>query len=45
MEKVKENTSQLEAKEIWAKPELEMVSVKESTLGLAGPTDDGLTFS
>ncbi|MHA8103818.1 hypothetical protein [Aquirufa nivalisilvae] len=42
---MKENASQVEAKENWAKPELEMVSVKESTLGFVGPTDDTLTFS
>ncbi|MCZ2475898.1 hypothetical protein [Aquirufa ecclesiirivi] len=33
MEKMKENASQVEVKENWAKPELEIVSVKENTLG------------
>lgn len=32
MEKIKESASQVEAKEIWTKPELETVSIKESTL-------------
>ena len=32
MEKMKEKASNIEAKEIWAKPELEIVSVKDNTL-------------
>ena len=42
---MEENASQVDAKETWAKPELETVSIKESTLGSVGPTDDTLTFS
>ena len=30
---MKENASQVEVKETWSKPELEAVSIKESTLG------------
>ncbi|MDF0693079.1 hypothetical protein [Aquirufa ecclesiirivi] len=38
-----ENASQVEAKENWAKPELEIVSVKENTLaGGPGIVDAGL---
>ncbi|MDF0693081.1 hypothetical protein [Aquirufa ecclesiirivi] len=40
---MKENASQVEAKEIWAKPELETVSVKENTLaGGPGASDFGI---
>jgi hypothetical protein len=43
MEKMKEKASQVEAKETWAKPELEMVSVKENTLaGGPGVIDAGV---
>ena len=45
MEKMKENASQVEAKETWVKPDLEVVSVKESTLFGGGVTDDGINFS
>ncbi|WP_459519249.1 hypothetical protein [Aquirufa nivalisilvae] len=45
LEKMKENASQVEAKEIWVKPKLEVVSVKESTLFGGGVTDDGISFS
>ncbi|WP_161566802.1 hypothetical protein [Aquirufa nivalisilvae] len=45
MEKMIENASQVEAKENWAKPELETVCVKESTLAGNGATPDALLFS
>ena len=45
MEKMKENASQVEAKETWAKPVLETVSVKESTLNFVFDNNDGLAFS
>lgn len=32
MENVEKNISQVEIKEAWAKPELELLSVKENTL-------------
>ena len=42
MEKMKEKAFQVEAKEIWTKPELDTVSVKENTLaGNPGAIDSG----
>ncbi len=40
-----EISSQVESKQVWAKPELEMVSIKEQTLGGGVGVDDGLNFS
>ncbi|MDF0693078.1 hypothetical protein [Aquirufa ecclesiirivi] len=45
MENVEKNTSQVEVKEAWAKPELELVSVKENTLGAFGVGGDAGVFS
>ncbi|WP_459519253.1 hypothetical protein [Aquirufa nivalisilvae] len=42
---MKENASQVEAKETWTKPELETVSVKENTLAGAPGVIDGIIFS
>ena len=45
MEKIKENASQVEAKEAWTKPELETVSVKDNTLNGGAFTPDGGVLS
>ncbi|MHA8103820.1 hypothetical protein [Aquirufa nivalisilvae] len=45
MEKMKENASHVEAKEIWAKPELEIVSVKDNTLNGGAILPDGVVIS
>ncbi|MFY9158285.1 hypothetical protein [Aquirufa ecclesiirivi] len=45
MKENKELISFTEVKEVWAKPELELVSVKENTLGAFGVGGDAGVFS